>query len=104
MNEADKIKKALLKKALGYRASDIVEEYSYSDGKPVLAKKKVTKKHVPPDLAAIKAYIEMEGAEDDLSSMSVAELKEERKRLLAELDKNTEKERNDGSKNSRKKG
>ena len=99
-----KLENALLKRALGYTCEEVVEEYGHTDDGFSLTKKKVTKKHVPPDLAAIKAYIEMEGSEDDFSSMSVAELKEERKRLLAELDKNTEKERNDGSKDSRKKG
>lgn len=98
-----KLESALLKRALGYTAEEVVEEYGHTDEGFALTKKKVTKKHVPPDLSAIRAYIEMEGTEDELSSMSVAELKEERKRLLAELDNNTEKESKNGSKESGKK-
>ncbi len=33
---------------------DIVEEYMVTDGKPILVKKTVVKKEVPPDLAVLK--------------------------------------------------
>ena len=46
----------------------------------------------------------MEGTDEGLASMSIAELNKERKRLLAELDKNTEKEGKNGSKDSGQKG
>ena len=45
MDDESKIKKALLKKALGYIADDVVEEYLLDeDGNIKLSKKKVTKK------------------------------------------------------------
>ena len=89
MNEADKIKKALLKKALGYRASDIVEEYSYSDGKPVLAKKKVTKKHYGADISAVKVLLERyyKTYEEEVSGMSDEALANERLILLQQIKK-----------------
>lgn len=59
MNDEDKIKKALLKKALGYESDEVVEEYSSDDeGQLKLAKKKVTKKHYSPDIAAVKVLLE----------------------------------------------
>ncbi len=33
---------------------EIVEEYMVADGKPILVKKTVIEKEVPPDLAALK--------------------------------------------------
>lgn len=33
---------------------DIIEEYMVTDGKPILVKKTVIKKEVPPDLAVLK--------------------------------------------------
>ena len=92
-----KLENALLKRALGYTCEEVVEEYGHTDEGFSLTKKKVTKKHVPPDLAAIRAYIEMEGTGDDLRDMSMQELLEERKRLIAELDKKEEKESKNGS-------
>lgn len=38
---------------------DIIEEYMVTDGKPVLVKKTVVKKEVPPDLAALKLLDEL---------------------------------------------
>ena len=52
-------KDALIKKALGYDAVEVVEEYvSCDEGEIKLSKKKVTKKNVPPDLSAIKILME----------------------------------------------
>ena len=83
MEEEDKIKKALLKKALGYSASDVVEEYSVEDGKEKLAKKKVTKKHYSPDISAVKVLLERyyKTYEDKILDMSDQELELERARL-----------------------
>ena len=92
-----KLESALLKKALGYTCEEVVEEYGHTEEGFSLTKKKVTKKHVPPDLAAIRAYLEMEGTDDSLREMSMDELLKERKRLIAELDKKEVKERKNGS-------
>ena len=76
----EKIKKALIKKALGYDATEVVEEFvSGEEGEIKLTKKKVTKKNVPPDLTAIKMLTEESAV--DLRQMSDAELEQEKQRL-----------------------
>ncbi len=89
MSEQDKIKKALLKKALGYRASDVVEEYSYNDGKAVLSKKKVTKKHYGADISAVKVLLERyyKTYEQEVGGMSDDALASERLALLQAIKK-----------------
>lgn len=84
MNEEDKIKKALLKKALGYSASETVEEYSLEEGEEVLVKKKITKKHFAPDVSAVKILLERyyKTYQERLSLMSDEQLELEEKRLL----------------------
>ena len=80
----ENLKTALLKKALGYSVTETVEEYvGNDDGDVKLLKKKVTKKKVPPDVAALKMLL-------DENKVSVTEytdeqLEQERQRLLKEL-------------------
>lgn len=84
-----KLKKALIKRALGYDADEVVEEYSYDDeGTPKLSKKKVTKKHYAPDISAMKILIERYGnlSKEEIELMSDEELKEERNRLISLLE------------------
>ena len=81
----EKLKKALLKKALGYVAKEQVCEYSVDEnGEEVLSKKKVTKKFNPPDINAVKFLMEQKGlfSDEKLSHMTLSELKKEKKRLL----------------------
>jgi hypothetical protein len=76
----EKIKKALIKKALGYDATEVVEEFvSGEEGEIKLTKKKITKKNVPPDLTAIKMLTEENKGE--LTLMSDEELEIEKQRL-----------------------
>lgn len=42
------LKDALVRRALGYDTEEIVEEYREEEGEPLLIKRKVTKKSVPP--------------------------------------------------------
>ena len=82
-------KQALIKKALGYDATEVVEEYVSSDeGEIKLTKKKVTKKNVPPELTALKLLMD---GERGVESMSDEELMEEKKRLLEMLKEYDEK-------------
>ena len=83
----EELKKALLKKALGFSSDEIVEEYSLDEsGNSVLNKRKVTKKYNPPDISAMKLLLEKEELTDDkLSQMTLSELKKEKKRLLKQL-------------------
>lgn len=84
MEEDDKIRKALLKKALGYDADEIVQEYSFDEeGNASLAKRKVTKKHFAPDIAAVKLLLEKyyKTYEEKVLEMSDSELLKEKTKL-----------------------
>lgn len=75
------IKDALIKKALGYDATEVVEEYTQTqEGEVTLTKRKVTKKNVPPDISAIKMLLEQE--QTPISQMSDQQLEQEKMRLL----------------------
>lgn len=85
MEEEAKLKKALMKKALGYSADEVIEEYVLDEeGQPHLSKKKVTKKHFSPDITAIKVLFEKyyKPYAEQVSLMSDQELEEEKERLL----------------------
>ena len=75
------IRSAILKKALGYNATEIIEEYQETDGEIRLTKKKVTKKDVPPDITAIKLLFE-DGETKNYSELTDEELDAEKQRLL----------------------
>ena len=84
MEEEDKIKKALMKKALGYDANDIVEEYVIDeDGVTKLSKKKITKKHYSPDISAVKVLLERyyKTYEEKVLDMTDESLQKEKTRL-----------------------
>lgn len=77
-------KQVLIKKALGYDATEIVEEYvSGEEGEIKLTKKKITKKNVPPDLSALKLLLDSEN--ENVQNMTDEELELERERLIKEL-------------------
>lgn len=80
----EKIKDALLKKAVGFESDEIIEEYvADENGNSVLSKRKITKKYNPPDVVALKFLLEEEGQfDDEISKMSDEELLKERDRLL----------------------
>ncbi len=85
------VKVALIKKALGYDATEVVEEYVSSDeGEIKLTKKKVTKKNVPPDMSALKILLEQN--DRPIAEMSDEELEIEKERLLKLLRDNCKKE------------
>ena len=88
MNEIEeKIKRAIAKKAVGYSAKEVVEEYQDDDGVLKLTRRKVTKKHVPPDTQAAKMV--MEGfASNPVENMTDEELEAEKQRLLNSLKEN----------------
>ena len=82
--EEDKIKQALLKRALGYNAKETVEEYGVDeDGNSHLVKKKVTQKHYSPDISAVKVLLERyyKTYEEKVLSMSDEDLEKEKLRL-----------------------
>lgn len=71
------LEKALLKKAKGYSAKEVTEEYSSQDE---LIKRRVSVKHYPPDISAIKAILELSD-DKEISQLSERELESERDRL-----------------------
>ncbi len=72
---------ALYKKAVGYVADDTVEEI---DAESNVVKRKVTYKHIPPDITAIKMYDEQMGG-DKYGKLSDSELLKIKRRYLKEL-------------------
>ena len=85
MTEEEKLKKALLRKALGYDAKETVEEFSVdAKGLKKLSKQKITKKHFAPDLTALKILIEQfyPNVNLKISNMTEEELLAEKQRIL----------------------
>lgn len=81
--EKQQVKQALIKKALGYDCTEIVEEYIQDEGEVKLAKRKVTKKNVPPDITALKILLEEE--QNPISEMTDEQLQTEKERLIGLL-------------------
>ena len=80
--EDEEVKAALRRRALGYEADEVVEEYGFTEGEAVLLKRKVTKKDVPPDIQAAKLLLE---AEEPLAALTDEQLEQEKARLLLRL-------------------
>ena len=83
-----KLKEALVKKAVGYLSKEWVDELAVDKetGEMTVVKRKVTKKQVPPDLSAAKLLFEITGEKQfDLASMSDDDLQNERQNLLDTL-------------------
>ena len=78
----DNIEDAILRKAVGYDVQEVVEEYS---GENELLKRKVSNKHIPADMTAIKTILELKGQENDLAKMSDKELEQLKTKLLRQL-------------------
>lgn len=75
----------LLKKAIGFEKSEISKEFQIdAEGNETLIRKKIQKKYYPPDMQAMRTFLELEKGED-LSALSDEELEREKIRLLAEL-------------------
>ena len=88
--DEQEILQALEKKALGFEFDEVVEEYAQdADVKPVLSKRKITKKINPPDISALKFLLEKgDISQDTISKMTDKELLAERERLLKLLKEN----------------
>ena len=84
---------SLYKKAVGYTVKEVTEEYGGEGGD--LLKRKVSKKHIPPDITAIKTYIELNKDNNDLANYSDEQLEQIKQRLISEL---LDKEKNENSK------
>ena len=89
------VEKMLLKKAMGYKVKENVDEYASVGEEMKLVK------YVSPDLAAAKTLLELNGREEqnDLSYLSDEQLLRERTRLLLALESASGEEK-DGEKES----
>ena len=79
----EKLLHSLYKKAVGYTVNEKTMEYSPEGD---MVKKKVTSKHYPPDITALKAYLELVSKGEDYEAMSDEELESEKQRLLKQLE------------------
>jgi hypothetical protein len=85
-DEVLSIKEMLLKKALGFTAQDVIDEYVFKEGEFFLIKRKKVRKKFPPDVKAAKAYIELTKNET-VTSMTDEQLEEEKINLMNMLKK-----------------
>ena len=65
----------------------IIEEYASEDKGGELLKRKITIKNVPPDVAALKAYLDISKQNGEFDNLTDSELKKEKVRLLKLLKK-----------------
>ncbi len=95
------VEKMLLKKAMGFKVKENVDEYASVGEEMKLVKRRITTKYVSPDLAAAKTLLELNGREEqnDLSYLSDEQLLRERTRLLLALESASGEEK-DGEKES----
>lgn len=88
--DTEKLTKSLFKKAVGYTVDEVVEEYVNGEESENLRliKRKVTKKHIPPDISAVKALLETNDDNfDKYRAMSDEELLKKRDELLKTIAK-----------------
>ena len=85
--ENEKLTKSLLKKAMGYSVDEVVEEYIKDDEELKLVKKKITTKHIPPDISAARALLEKyyNSDFDEIRNLSDEELLKLREEILSEI-------------------
>lgn len=75
--------KILSKKAKGYTVKERVSEYAVVDGSVNLVKQKITTKHIPADINAIKALLTIgDIGQDDISQLTDQQLEVEKLRLI----------------------
>lgn len=80
----EKLLKNVFKRAEGYVQTETSTEYVIDeDGTKRAVKKRVVEKEIPPDVTALKMYIEM--TENELKNMTDEELALEKERLIGLL-------------------
>ncbi len=86
-SENEKLAKSLLKKAMGYTVNEVVEEYVQEEDEMKLVKKKITTKHIPPDISAARALLEkcLDTEIDEIKNLTDEELEKMRQELIEEL-------------------
>lgn len=65
----EEIVRALKKRAAGFYAKEVTEEFSGDgEGPPKLLKRKVNKKYIPPDVSAARELMSIESGDAELMS------------------------------------
>ena len=83
MNEyRNLLKKILLKKAKGFVYKEKTEEFAVADNGVNLVKRKVVTKRVLPDVAAVKALLELSDDAPSVTEMTDEQLQVEKLRLI----------------------
>lgn len=80
-NAKKKWLESVVKKAVGYRASETQEEYALVEGVMTLVKRKIIRKDIPPDTAALRLLLGDEPPE----TVSIEEIERERAELTAQF-------------------
>ncbi|MDR3021738.1 MAG: hypothetical protein LBU60_03580 [Clostridiales bacterium] len=84
-NKIEKLNKAILKKALGYKSIDVVEELvKNSEGQMEVFKRKISTKQNAPDVTAAKIILET-GVVELYDDLTMEQLLVERQKILEEL-------------------
>ena len=78
----DMVLATLYKKGVGYTSEEVVEEYASEEKGGELLKRKITKKNIPPDVSALKTYLEYTRTNSEYDNMSDMQLQHEKMRLL----------------------
>ena len=86
------LREALFRRAIGYEATETVEEYTECDGEIKLLKRRVSTKNVPPDVTAVKMIMDEDTL--DLTEMTDEQLTAEKQRLLKLLKEESENAKN----------
>ncbi|MDE6968059.1 MAG: hypothetical protein K2P12_05295 [Clostridia bacterium] len=81
-SKRDIMLETLYKKGIGYQTEEIVEEYASEEKGGELLKRKVTIKNVPPDVTALKTYLDISKQTNEFDNLSDSELHSEKLRLL----------------------
>lgn len=76
------LKDILLKKAKGFVFKEKTEEYSVVNGEATLTKKRIVTKNVHPDVAAVKALLQLDDEVADVTEMTDEQLQVEKLRLM----------------------
>ena len=91
----EKLTKSLIKKAMGYKIDETVDEYVVDEdtNNLKLVKRKITTKHIPPDINVAKVLIDKLGNSDfdDIKNWSDEKLKKKREEILQEIKKGGQK-------------
>lgn len=75
----------LLKKAMGYKIKETVDEFVVIDDEVKLTKRKVNVKYYPPDLNAIELLLQKNNDFTELRELTNEELEEEKLKLMKKL-------------------